>query len=148
MSRTTSSVSCMLSLVSVARSVLLPRVYNATDHLSTLFRINGIKQCHVEFQRQTNEQKFANMSNRGRVCLCSQSFDKFYIIAYCENINGCYCIQTSSYDRFHLSSLEKKVLHFLLSRINKLDSDFFYRQILSLVCLLSSHVTSLSSHRS
>ena len=36
-----------------------------------------------------------------------------------------------------------KVIHFLLSRINKLDRDFLYWKILSLVGPLRSHVTSV-----
>ena len=65
-SRTTSSASCILSLVSVARSVLLPRAYNVdlipidlvpdTGYPCTLFRIDGVKQCHVKFQRQTSHK--------------------------------------------------------------------------------------------
>ena len=46
-----------------------------------------------------------------------------------------------------LSSLQEKVLQFLLSRINKLDRDFFYRQILALVCPVRNNVSSLFSCR-
>ena len=42
----------------------------------------------------------------------------------------------------------KKGLHFLLPRINKLNRDFFHRQMLSLVCPLGNHVTLLLSHQS
>jgi len=56
----------IVSLVSLARSVLLSCAYNAdlipvdlipdTDHLCFFFRIDGIKQCHVKFQRQTSHK--------------------------------------------------------------------------------------------
>ena len=39
-----------------------------------------------------------------------------------------------------------KAFHFLLSRINKLDRDFLYWQIFSLVCPPRNHVTLLVSH--
>ena len=47
-----------------------------------------------------------------------------------------------------LSSLIEKVVHFLLSRINKLDRDFLYWKNLSPVSPLRKHVTSLLSHKS
>ena len=47
-----------------------------------------------------------------------------------------------------LSSLRWKGLHFLLSRINKLNRDFFHWQLFSLVCPLKNHVTLLLSHQS
>ena len=47
-----------------------------------------------------------------------------------------------------LSSLIQKLVHFLLSRINKLDCNFLYWKNLSIVCPLRNHVTSLLSHQS
>ena len=46
-----------------------------------------------------------------------------------------------------LSSLIEKVVHLMLSRINKLDRQLD-RDILSPVCPLRNHVTSLLSHQS
>ena len=63
-SRTTSSASCILSLVSVARSVLLPRAYKAdlipidlvpdTGYPCTLFRIDWGKTMSREIS-EANE---------------------------------------------------------------------------------------------
>ena len=47
-----------------------------------------------------------------------------------------------------LSYLRWKGLHFLLSRINKLNRDFFHWQFYSLVCPLKNHVTMFLSHQS
>ena len=47
-----------------------------------------------------------------------------------------------------LSYLIEKFVHFLLSRINKLDRDFFYCKNLTFVCPLRNHVTLLLSHES
>ena len=64
--------------------------------------------------------------------MCSLSFDKInVIIACCEDIYGGYCIQKkkkiiTSIHNLPLPPLIQKVVHFLLSRINKLDLDFLY----------------------
>ena len=49
---------------------------------------------------------------------------------------------------FSLGSIEEKMFHFLLSRINKLYCNFLYRLTLSLTCPLRNHVTSFSSSQS
>lgn len=82
----------------------------------------------------------------------SLSFDKFYVIIACwEGIRGRYSIKKNSDNHFNphlpLSCLRLKVLHFLLSKINNLNSHFLYRWILSLAFPLRNHVTLLSSHQ-
>ena len=59
------------------------------------------------------------------------SFDKVnVIIACCEDIYGRHCIKKvtmiASSHKLSLSSLIQKVVHFLLSRTNKLDRDLLY----------------------
>ena len=86
--------------------------------------------------------------------MCGLSFDKINVIIACrEDIYGRSCIQKkkkmiTSIHNLPLSPLTQKVVHFLLSRINKLDRDFLYWKNLSLVCPLRKHVTSLLSHQS
>ena len=81
----------------------------------------------------------------------SLSFEEInVIIDSCEDIYGRCCIQRKKkwslpHHNLLLSSLIKKVVHFLLSRINKLDRDFLYWKNLPLVCPLRKHVTSLLS---
>ena len=85
----------------------------------------------------------------------SGSFTKFHvIIACCEQDNyRRYCLQKvtmiTSTHKLPLSSfiVISSVLHFLLSRINKLNRDFLNWQILSLVCPLRNHVTLLLYHQ-
>ena len=52
------------------------------------------------------------------------------IIVCCEDIYGRHCVKKvtmiTSTHKLSLSSLIKQVVHFLLSRINKLDRDFLY----------------------
>ena len=60
------------------------------------------------------------------------SFDKINVItACCEDIYGRSkkVKMITSTHNLPLSSLIQKVVHFLLSRINKLDRDFLYWQI-------------------
>ena len=83
------------------------------------------------------------------------SFTKFHvIIACCEQDNyRRYCFQKvtmiTSTHNLPLSSFIfiSSVLHFLLSRINKLNRDFLNWQILSLIYLLRNHATLLLSHQ-
>ena len=81
----------------------------------------------------------------------SLSFEEInVIIDSCEDIYGRCCIQRKKkwslpHHNLLLSSLIEKVVHFLLSRINKLDRDFLYWKNLPLVWPLRKHVTSLLS---
>ena len=81
---------------------------------------------------------------------------QFYIIvACCEDIYmysfyyGCTSKKVTMITSTHSLPLHfivlkiRKVLHFLLSRMNKLDHDFLNWQILSLVCPLRNHVIKL-----
>jgi len=53
-----------------------------------------------------------------------------------------------TFTQFPLASVEEKLFHFLLFRINNLDRNFLYRQTLSLTCPLRNHVTSFLSRQS
>ena len=81
---------------------------------------------------------------------------QFYIIiACCEDIYmysfyyGCTSKKVTMITSIHSLPLHfivlkiRKVLHFLLSRMNKVDHDFLNWQILSLVCPLRNHVIKL-----
>ena len=73
------------------------------------------------------------------------------IIACCGNVYKRYYIQKSRNNLFHPSFaiivFGRNSSFFLLSRINKVDRDFLYRQILTLVCPLKCHVRLLLSHQ-
>ena len=83
------------------------------------------------------------------------SFTKFHvIIACCEQDNyRHYCLQKVTMitltHNLPLSSfiVISSVLHFLLSRINKLNRDFLNWQIVSLIWLLKNHATLLLYHQ-
>ena len=67
-------------------------------------------------------------------------------IARCKDICDRYCIQKrnndhSLYSYLPLLSLRWKVLHYLLSRINKLNRDFLHWNLLLLICPLRNHMT-------
>ena len=105
--------------------------------------------------------KFANTSNRGRVCLFSQnrttilshSKVKFRLVLhhYCVLwVYGRYCVHKSSDDHFQPKFLiiivfRRKLLHFLLLRINKFDCDFLNRQIFKLAWETTWHPLGLWS---
>ena len=74
--------------------------------------------------------KFANRSNRGRVCLFYQNNTTVPFIIY------------------HYLLLSLKVLHFLLSRINKIDRDFLDWQLLLPLCPLRNYMILLLSDQS
>ena len=66
--------------------------------------------------------------------------------ARCKDICDRYCIQKRNNDHFLYSylpllSLRWKVLHYLLSRINKLNRDFLHWNLLLLVCHLRNYMT-------
>ena len=84
----------------------------------------------------------------------SASFTQFHvIIVCCEDNYRRYCLQKvtmiTSTHNLPLSSFTfiSSVLHFLSSRINKLNRDFLNWQILSLLCLLRNYATLLLSHQ-
>ena len=85
-------------------------------HLCSRSRIDGIKAMSRGISGGKQVIKFANTSNRGRVCLFYQnetttsksckpyisSFSKIYVITVCHvDIYGRYCIQKSNNDHFH-----------------------------------------------
>ena len=75
------------------------------------------------------------------------SYGTIYVITVChEDIYGRYAAlkkvtMITSPHTLTLSSLRWKGLHFVLSRINKLNRDFFHWRFFSLVCPLRNHVT-------
>ena len=80
------------------------------------------------------------------------SFDKInVIIACCKDIYSRYCIQKkiTSTNNLLLSSLIEKVVHFLLSGINKLDRVFFigkfYHLIASCSNMLRRHIAATNN---
>ena len=98
--------------VKVARIDLI----HDTSHPCTRPRIDGLKPMSRGISGGKQVIKFANTSNRGRVCLFYQnettislsfkiyisSFGKMYVITVChEDIYGRYCIQKSNNDHFH-----------------------------------------------
>ena len=104
--------------------------------------------------------KDANTSKCGRVCLFSQNNAKCTVRVSTIFASLLFAVRTStvatafsrvtriaSTQNLVLSSLQENVLHFLLSRINKLDGGFFYRQILALVCPMRNNEASLFSCR-
>ena len=99
--------------------------------------------------------KFANTSNRGRVCLFSQ---KETTILDLKNVqfelrrvlSSLLAVRTSTVaaafkrkkiitSTYNLKASSKRLK--FLSRINKINCDFLYRQSLTLVCRLRNHVT-------
>ena len=74
------------------------------------------------------------------------SFGKISLIIACyDDIFGRYSIKKSN-DHFHLYFaiivFNIKLIHFLLSRVNKLDCDFLYWKNLLPVCPLRNHMKS------
>ena len=106
--------------------------------------------------------KFANTVNRGRFSLLAQYDDDFghanLDLESCTSLTSLFLtVRTSAFvtasknvlamitftHNFLLASI-----HFLLSRINKLDRNFLYRQTLSFTCPLRNQVTSFLSRQS
>ena len=124
-----------------------------TRHLCTRSKIDGIKAMSRGISGGKQVIKFTNTSNRGRVCLFYQTRRRFHSHAKCIHrvlarfTPLLFTMRTSTvataYNKvtmitsthiLTLSSLRWNGLHFLLSRINKLNRDFFYCQCFSLVC--------------
>ena len=104
-------------------------------------RIDGIKVMSPGISGGKQVIQFANTCSRGGVCLCmrqrcysckmySSSFDKFYcIIVHCEDMYGHCCIQKGNNIITYTTIIfvfKIKVLNVLLSKINKLNNNFFY----------------------
>ena len=149
-------------------------IIHDTCHLCTRFRIDGIKAMSHGFSGGKQNIKFAKARNRGRLCLFSQNETKrkddlivmqnvrFWVSTKSVNVINVCCMDIyrtvataskkvkmiTSIHNLPLSSLIQNVVHFLLSRINKLDRDFSYWKKLLLVYPLRNHVTSLLSHQS
>ena len=99
-----------------------------TRHLCTRSKIDGIKAMSRGISGGKQVIKFTNTSNRGRVCLFYQKRRRLLATAYNK------VTMITSTHILTLSSLRRKGLHFVLSRINKLNRDFFHCQCFSLVC--------------
>ena len=123
-----------------------------TQHLCTQFRIAEIKAM--------------SMSNLSILVIvvkfvhsCKQEFNshaKFmvqtgFFIVCCENIYSCYHIQKGINGEFHpwlaIIVFEMKICVFSSEQNKQAWLGFLYWQILSLICLLRNHVTSLLSHQ-
>ena len=119
-----------------------------TRHVCKRFRVAGKNSNVTWFLRAKQIIKFANTSRHGKhgwICLFSQNkteilVTQMYKKSFVKFLSHYWLLwghvqsllhPKNNNDHFHpnhlpLSSLSLEVLHFLLSRINKLDRDFLY----------------------
>ena len=135
-----------------------------TRHLCTRLRTDGIKIMSRGFSGGKQTIKFANARNRGRVCLIQRTENEelFILRQIIGGNDHCYFlllatvnVLTASYNDVLKTCRNSKCTFCMtiksssrLERINKLERDNSYWQILSLVCPLKYHLTLLYSHQS
>ena len=124
-----------------------------TQHLCTRFRIGEIKAMSMSnLSILVIVFKFVHSCKRqlNSHVKCMRYRQVFLLLAVRTSTVATASKKVSMVNSTHhlpLSSLRWKFVYFLLCRINKLDHDFLYWQILSLICPLRNHVASLLSHQ-
>ena len=134
-----------------------------TRHLCARLRTDGIKIMSRGFSGGKQVIQFADARNRGRVCLFKRTENEELLILR-QIIGGndhCYFlllatvdVLTASYNDVLKTCRNSKCTFCMpikssprLERINKLERDYSYWQILSVVCPLKYHVALLYSHQ-